>query len=79
MWGRGINQEFGINIHTLRYELDNKQELPVEHRGPFTVFCGNLYGETIWKQYIMYMYNWITLLYTETNNIENQLYSNKIF
>ena len=47
MWGRGINQEFGINIHTLRYELDNKQELPVEHRGPFTVFCGNLYGETI--------------------------------
>lgn len=47
MWGRGINQEFGINIHILRYELDNKQELPVEHRGPFTVFCGNLYGETI--------------------------------
>ena len=36
-------------------------------------------GKQFEKQYIMYMYNWITLLYTETNNIENQLYSNKIF
>ena len=47
MWGRGINQEFGINIHTLRYESDNKQELTVEHREPFTVFCDILYRETI--------------------------------
>ena len=22
MWGRGINQEFGINKHTLRYESE---------------------------------------------------------
>jgi len=27
IWGRGINQEFGINIHTLRYESDNKNSL----------------------------------------------------
>jgi len=36
-------------------------------------------GKQFEKQYITYIYNWIALLYTETNNIENQLYSNKIF
>jgi len=32
------------------------------------------------EDWIMYMYNWFTLLYTwNEHNIVNQLYSNKIF
>ena len=42
------------------------------------MLCGDLNGKEIQKKNIyIYMYNWITLLYTQNQHIVYQLYFNK--
>ena len=45
-------------------KIDNQQGATRYHRVFYSIFCDNLYGEKSEKDEYVYMYNWITLLYT---------------
>ena len=56
---------FGCGICTLVYGMIGKWGPAVQHRDLYPVFCDGLYGKRSWKNNrCMYMYNWITLLYS---------------
>ena len=50
--GRGINQEFGTNIHTTTYKIDNQQGPTVQHRELCLIFWDNLYEKDSEKEQI---------------------------
>ena len=53
----GINQEFGIKIHTTIYKIDNQQGPTIQHRKLYPIFCNNPYGKESEKEWIYtYMY-----------------------
>ena len=56
--------------------MNNQQGPTVQHRKICSTFCINLYGKKCEKEEYMYLYNYITLLYTcETNTTLKKSYT----
>ena len=79
-WVEGIVRELGMNMYTLLYLkwITSKVLLYNTGNSLCLMLCNNLNGEkNLKKNKYMYMYNWITLLYTwNYQNFVNQLCSN---
>ena len=43
----GINWEFGTDIHTTIFKIDNQQGPAIWHGGLCSTLCNNLYGKKV--------------------------------
>lgn len=65
-----------LGLHSSWYpRLSGASKKVWEHRKLYPIFCNNLSGKRLWKKNgFVYMYNWITLLYSRNYcNIVNQM------
>ena len=46
----GINWEFGTDIHTTIFKIDNQQGPAIWHGGLCSTLCNNLYGKKVWER-----------------------------
>jgi len=77
--GESWNWEFGVSRGKLLYiEWINSKVLLYSTGNYIHYAVINHDGKEYEKNVHMYMYNWITLLYSRNYNIVNQLYFNKI-
>ena len=51
----GINQELGMNIHTLLYMRDDQQRPTVQHKKFYPIFWDNLYEKRILERMNVYV------------------------
>ena len=45
--GEGINWEFGIDVHTTIFKINNQQGPTVQHKERCSIFCNKLNGKRI--------------------------------
>ena len=62
-WGRGELGVCDYQIHIIICKKDNQQNPTVYHKKLYSISCVT-YKENKYEKEYIYMYNWITLLYT---------------
>ena len=54
----GRDRDFGMDIHTAVFKMDNQQGHTVEHREPCSMLCGSLDEKGTWGEWI-HIYVWL--------------------
>ena len=57
--GDGIVREFGIDIHTAVFKMDNQEGPTVQHMELMCKLCGSLDGRGVWGRMI-HVYVWLS-------------------
>ena len=66
--GGRINQELGMNIHTLLYMRDDQQRPTVQHKNFYPIFWDNLYEKRFLERMNIYVCVTESLCYTPETN-----------